>query len=396
MNPPIRFRLAFFLPVLALLACDLARADDDLSVKVGQTVEVTHSRRYCWFPTVHRFAGGELMATIRMSPDETNPEGDFSAVCYSKDGGLTWSHRHTMGAGSNVDGAYSDTPNDDGTIWNLYGWVVLPNPAGQAQRFEATLTKWSAGGRHFTQVRDAIFQLTQPVGFSKTQLYGKDHRDAELTRVPQVNPYGPILKNPDGSWIAPIEFRPEGEKDTQLGVIRSVDNGQTWNQISTIATSHGPDGKRLAWVGDEGPDESSFVHLADGRLYSIFRTGNHGYLGQSWSSDDGKTWTAPTSTGFKGVAPKLRRLSNGVLACTTGRPGPVSIMFSVDGTGKTWSHLTPIFSGMSTRYTDFVELSPGHLLMIYDSVPYSWDPIPEADPTSINRVLATFVDVKRN
>ena len=151
----------------------------------------------------------------------------------------------------------------------------------------------------------------------------------------------------------------------------------------------------MAWVGDEGPDESSMVRLADNRIYCIFdRTPRHAgpdLVGRR-RPDPGRR---QTSTGFKGVAPKLRRLSNGVLACTYGRPGPVTIMFSLDGTGKTWSHLTPIFSGMSTRYTDFIEISPGHLLVVYDSVPYGWDPIPEADTTSLNRVQATLIDVEK-
>ena len=67
--------------------------------------------------TVHKFPTGEIMVTMRMSPDECNPEGDFSAVAFSKDGGLTWSQRFTMGAGANVDGAYSaSSPPQDGTI----------------------------------------------------------------------------------------------------------------------------------------------------------------------------------------------------------------------------------------------------------------------------------------
>ena len=78
-------------------------------------------------------------------------------------------------------------------------------------------------------------------------------------------------------------------------------------------------------------------------------------MGQAWSSDDGKTWTEPVSTGLKAVAPRTLLLSNGVLACTYGRPGPVTIMFSLDGTAEKWSQHTEIFSGMSTRYTDLIE-----------------------------------------
>lgn len=124
------------IPTLLVLCFAFSRSNalpagdpDDLQVVVGNTVEITVSRRYCWFPTVHQFSSGEIMATMRMSPDETNPEGDFSAYCISKDKGLTWSPRYTMGAGANVDGAYTESPRPDGSIWQLYGWVSSPPAA---------------------------------------------------------------------------------------------------------------------------------------------------------------------------------------------------------------------------------------------------------------------------
>jgi hypothetical protein len=101
------------------------------------------------------------MATMRMSPDEINPEGDFSAYCISKDGGLTWSRRYTMGAGANVDGAYSESPRPDGSIWQLYGWVdsLFAEPTEQLY---LTLTKFSRGGMEFTQRREVSLRTSQP------------------------------------------------------------------------------------------------------------------------------------------------------------------------------------------------------------------------------------------
>ena len=137
------------------------------------------------------------------------------------------------------------------------------------------------------------------------------------------------------------------------------------------------------------------VRLADGRLFAMFRTGSDGFIGAVWSSDDGHTWTSPVSLPCKGVALRVRRLSNGVLACSTGRPGPVVLMFNMDGTGKTWSHVTPIFTGKSTHYTDFVELEPGKLLVVYDSVPFDWYAIPWAEKKLKNTIYCTLVDVRK-
>ena len=45
-------------------------------------------------------------------------------------------------------------------------------------------------------------------------MYAKDHRDAFLLGVPEVNPFGSIIPSLDGAWLAPIEFKPVGETYT--------------------------------------------------------------------------------------------------------------------------------------------------------------------------------------
>ncbi len=47
--------LVLFL-LLPWTAASPAGGPDDLEVRVGNTVEITASRRYCWFPTVHQFS----------------------------------------------------------------------------------------------------------------------------------------------------------------------------------------------------------------------------------------------------------------------------------------------------------------------------------------------------
>jgi len=119
-----------------------------------------------------------------------------------------------------------------------------------------------------------------------------------------------------------------------------------------------PGEKALAGTGVKVPVKRALCVWLTSACTRSTAQGGDGFIGQAWSSDDGKTWTKPASTPYKGVALRVRRLSNGVLACTTGRPGPVVVMFSVDGSGANWSHVTPIFTGKSTHYTDFIELSP--------------------------------------
>jgi hypothetical protein len=120
---------------------------------------------------------------------------------------------------------------------------------------------------------------------------------------------------------------------------------------------------------------------------------------QSFSDDGGKTWTPSASTGVEGVAPELHLLSNGVLACSYGRPG-VNIMFSPDGAGNQWSHQTRIFSGVtavnskadqSTCYTSFAEISPARLLLVYDTIRFQ--DFSGAKPA--NCIRGVFIDLKR-
>jgi hypothetical protein len=383
---------------LSIVSClGGASQPDPVSVRVGKTVEISASYNYCWFPTVHRFASGEILATMRMSPDDTNPEGEFSAYSLSSDGGQTWSRRYTMGAGANIDAAYSQMPLEDGAIWSLAGGYASlePYPPGQKKDFHVTLTKFSRDGMQIHQVRDAKIHLSEPAQSIPVEVYTSNGKDAsKLSSVSSAQPYGAIVDGPNGEWLSTLYYTTErDERQSRLVLIRSIDHGQTWNEYGIIAAVQ-PHETPWPWMGKEGPTEAGLVRLSATRLYSIFRTGNGDYLGEAWSLDDGKTWTPPVSSGFKGVAPHLRLLNNGLLACTFGRPGPVTIMFSVDE-GKKWMGITPIFNEPSTRYSDVIEVQPGKLLVVYDSIPDGGNPAPGSGKLSEHAIYGTFVEVQR-
>ncbi|HEX7360718.1 MAG TPA: sialidase family protein [Bryobacteraceae bacterium] len=366
---------------------------DKLHVHIGATVEISGSYRYCWFPTVHMFSTGELLVTMRMSPDETNPEGEFSAFSVSHDHGRTWSRRYTLGAGANVDAAYSQAVGAN--IWVLgSGYdTAEPYPPGQRKQFHIVLSRFWRGGMALSQERDAVLELARSAGSEPARLYDLGRKEASRigSDLPVVNPWGDILADRSGNWLATVYYKTGPDpRSTRLVLVRSTDRGMTWREVSVIAKDEFH-GKPLGWMGGEGPSEAGMVRLADGRLYVVFRTG--GYLGETWSQDDGATWNSPVNLHIKGVAPRIRRLACGALACTFGRPGPVSIMFSADGTGRNWSHITRIFDGMSTRYTGLAEIAPGKLFVVYDSVPYGWGRIPPIDKAAKNAILGTFVSV---
>jgi hypothetical protein len=246
----------------------------------------------------------------------------------------------------------------------------------------------------FTQVRDAVLRLRAPVRLEPMKLFDLGTKDvSKLEMAPMVTPQGAIIDGLNGDLLATVYCTAEKDGRQLLLLARSKDRGKTWDEcgmIAGLAVSEKP----TSWMGDEGPNEAAIVRLADQRLYAVFRTGQDAFLGQSWSSDDGRTWSLPVSTGLKGVAPHLRRLSSGVLVCTTGRPGPVTVLFNEDGRGGSWSHATELFRGKGTRYSDVIEAEPGKLLVVYDCVPYGWQPIPNSDKNAKNTIYGTFVGVQ--
>ena len=271
--------------------------------------------------------------------------------------------------------------------------TMEPTPPKQRRRFHLALTEFLRGGMELRQIRDAVLQLARPADTERAEMAYSGRKEAThmAVNIPMVNAWGEIIEGENGDWLTTVYYKTEADaRSTRLVLARSRDHGLTWTESSVIA-GMAPGEKPWQWIGNEGPSEAGIVRLADRRLYVIFRTG--GYLGESWSADDGVTWSAPESIGMKGVAPRVRRLSNGMLVCTYGRPGPVRIMFSEDGSGRQWSAITPIFGGMSTRYSDVVEVSPNRLLVVYDSVPYGFSPMPSYDRGAKNTIYGTFIEL---
>jgi hypothetical protein len=367
-----------------------------IDVALGRTVVISSSKRYCWYPTVHRFSTGVLLVTMRMSPDELHPEGEFSGYCLSRDGGGSWSPRIPMGAGGNIDAAYTQGSPADGTLLSLNAGYCspLPYPPGQARAFHVALTRYARDGMEVTQMRDALLCLRADVHLAPTQLFDLGTPDtSSLEAAPEVTPFGSIVDSRDGGLLTTVYYVEAAGLRQDLVIAHSRDGGRSWaeeGRVMAVASSE----KNTGWMGDEGPNEAALARLADGRLFVLFRTGGNGFLGESWSSDDGRTWSAPVPSGFKGVAPHVRLLADGILVCTTGRPGPVTLRFSLDGDGSRWTQATEVFRGSSSCYSDLVEVEPGRLFVVYDSVPYGWRPIPATDKPARNTILGTWVEVR--
>src|SRR5437764_119075 len=145
----------------------------------------------------------------------------------------------------------------------------------------------------------------------------------------------------------------------------STDQGASWSLVSTIAYD--------PRIGQESFCEPALARLPGGELLCIMRTGyTDDPMYTCRSTDDGRTWSKPVSTGKRGVDPRLLMLRNGLIACAygvkeyRGSRRERRIMFSGDG-GRTWSHDTLVYAGYGGSYPDAVEVEPNRILYVYDA-----------------------------
>ncbi len=132
-------------------------------------------------------------------------------------------------------------------------------------------------------------------------------------------------------------------------LMRSTDEGKTWTYFSTI----GPGG------------EPAVCRLSDTEQTAVIRGDRDSQMKQMFSHDAGQTWSQPIRLEVGKVLPDLVLMSNGILACSYGRPASC-LMFSLDG-GKTWPSHHVISDKVGFNYTSIREISPGRLLYIHDA-----------------------------
>ena len=105
-------------------------------------------------------------------------------------------------------------------------------------------------------------------------------------------------------------------------------------------------------------------------------------------------------------------MQSGIVACAYGRPG-CNIMFSLDGTGREWSHHTVIIPPFEPKkegtwshsYNAVREIRPGELLYIYNIAghPEDWhggrlptgEELLKTGLPTLNSIKATIIKVQR-
>ena len=184
--------------------------------------------------------------------------------------------------------------------------------------------------------------------------------------------WGDMRMLPDGSIIAviyPSCYQTPSGISSSVTFYKSTDEGKSWDYMSALVYPKSSE-------NDEGYfEEPTFEILKDGSLVSILRTGNTTSMFKSSSIDGGKTWTTPAPFTPNGVAPVVKRLGNGTLVLTSGRPG-TQIRFCLDEKGELWTEpieMVPFMNtdgtydlwGASCGYTSILPIDDNSFYMVY-------------------------------
>ena len=173
--------------------------------------------------------------------------------------------------------------------------------------------------------------------------------------------YGDLLDLGDGELLTALGAQVPGQESETGSIrittffVRSRDCGESFEYLAHIPPEL--DGKPF---GPEGFNEPTLAQLANGEILCVLRTGSNSPLYQVRSTDSGDTWSTPVSTGWPAAKPALRLLSNGVLACSSGRgpfghPQITHVMFSIDGRGEHWETPFVFHTGPGCSYTSNME-----------------------------------------
>jgi hypothetical protein len=167
-----------------------------------------------------------------------------------------------------------------------------------------------------------------------------------------------VLSN--GEWLLPISTWRLTDNSAKVYV--SKDKGKTF---TLRGAAHVPRPYREF-------DEHIIVEKRDGSLWMIVRT-EYG-IGESFSSDKGKTWTEVTPSPFAHTSARffIRRLASGNLLFV--KHGPVDVAtercymmaFLSKDDGKTWSKGLLIDARDHVSYPDGQQTEDGRIHLIYD------------------------------
>ena len=331
---------------------------------MGEPMLVRRSRRYCWFPSLVKLSDGCVGAIVSGYAD-IHVSASTMYFSRSFDSGRTWDEPSLL-----LDGGVLSLRLPSGETV-LAPYYQRPRPGGMG----APCNVLGPGG--VVSYRSSGVTVT-----------GWPRPDRPF--IPEIGTSGfvsngqtVVLK--DGGWLG-TWYGFFGDDKRMSLVCAASQDAFNWEIRSVIAGADCP------LEGSDGPSESALCRMPDGRLMCVFRLGSCVPFGQTWSSDEGRTWTpARSMENVFSVEPSLQAMAGGVIAVSAGRPG-IYVWFNADGTGTSWEAIDIVAPHNRRRpsdaidgepfkqtssYTEIIALDERNLLLIYDRLANGWSPIPD-------------------
>jgi len=339
---------------------------------------------YCAFPSLYKGEGDELWVTFGWNTTRSHygraAGGETGSVAlYSPDGGKTWLEKRKDAAFKNLPDELRSMRLSDGTLIRLGARMheILPKEKKQELVERGIVVKdW---GAHIS----ASYRVAGWRRKAGERAFRKFY--PEIPQVAQINGYGWGIVTPSDIILKPLYgLRRADDPAYRMWVLRSEDGGEKWELIT------------VAYDGVHPFGEADIIRTRDGEIIAMIRTYSgvkpasmtlmqrweSGFLWQSVSEDEGKTWSKPRRTPIWGHPPHLTMLRDGTLLCTYGYRRPpygIRACFSYDG-GKTWDVENEVilrWDGFAEAigrgegnigdlgYPKSVELSDGSIFTVY-------------------------------
>ncbi|WP_212754025.1 sialidase family protein [Nakamurella aerolata] len=268
--------------------------------------------------------GKRIIASFPAHGDSATDTGNRMVI--SDDGGKTWQDYQSHNPMPQVPSIFI-TRLQDGSLYAMnYHNYATADPT-RATIESATSTD---NGVTWTQ-RDGTLTSPEPLAAYACE------RPAGCTAIVQVHS---VVEDPDGTLYQTAYGRYQGDTKLRQILLVSKNKGLDWTVRATVANNPNLSTDKAF----EGFPEGVLTRIGEHGFLMVMRTGSYLPMYQSYSSDDGYTWSTPqpvrTTTGqpVSSVFPTLERMADGSLLLLVGRPG-LSLLRSRDD-GKTWTPQT--------------------------------------------------------
>ncbi len=299
-------------------AADGLLPDAPIAIEGRVVVVSAPPARQRYGTSIRRLANGDLLVCYHESASPENLNDGAAVIVRSRDDGQSWDDPVALYAepGWNCGPVGGLKLLPDGTVLAVVGKLrrtlsVETTYGLEMSRTASFITRSADHGRTWSE-------LTSVDGFWPffTEFYGTSD---------------PFPLN-DGRLLFCLQGTREiNGHGWEAAVTTTDDGGLTFSPPVIIATSPTID-----------YNDTALARLDDGRILAVIRTEQPPFAAyQSYSADDGQSWSDPQPAGFLGGTPCLYRLRSGAFLCfyrerEPSRPGVSCVVTTDDGATWRW------------------------------------------------------------